>query len=295
MTNEKQILDKPRKERYLDFHTHTYYSDGIGTPELNIEIARLNGLHLLAITDHDKTTGVREAIRAGEKWQIKVIPGVEVSTDKYHILGLGINIESQELNQLLQESQYEQRKVCELRIKQLQEKRVPITLDKILQVFPNSRLGKMNILYTMMQDQECQEFFSRKEGRRIGRRLYDSYLKNQDGKWVVDDKITCITAEKAIKAIHQANGIAIIAHPFIDVKSMAELDLLVQQGLDGLEVQPRGNGKNEPFQKYAQEHNLLVTHGSDYHGGIFGRQILDRKGDNILDERLAKALRLEGE
>ena len=83
---------KMERKKYIDFHTHTYYSDGIGTPELNVRIARMNGIDILAITDHDKTDGYEEARQAGERWQVKIIPGVEVSTDKCHILGLGLDI-----------------------------------------------------------------------------------------------------------------------------------------------------------------------------------------------------------
>ena len=53
-------------------------------------------------------------------------------------------------------------------------------------------------------------------------------------------------------------------------------------------------GTFKPFREYAKQHNLLVTYGSDWHGGIFGRAMLSDNGENVLSERLARALKLEG-
>jgi predicted metal-dependent phosphoesterase TrpH len=164
-------------------------------------------------------------------------------------------------------------------------------LEKILKISPNSRLGKMNILYTMMQDLECQEYFARTKGQKVTKEIYDLYLQDEHGKFI-DDKSTVITPQIAIDKIHAAGGIAIIAHPFLDIKDMNEMQVLKEQGLDGLEIQPRGNGENEKFREFAMKNNLLITYGSDYHGGAFGRAMLDNKGNNILSERLAEALRI---
>ncbi len=281
-------------KKYIDFHTHTYYSDGIGTPEMSVRMARIKGLDFVAITDHDKTDGYEEALIAGKEWGIKVIPGVEVSTDVYHILGLGVNPENPELIKFLEKSNSEQRNVCIARINYLQSKGVPITLEKVVRTCPVSRLGKFNILYTMLRDSDCRDFFVRQEGRKLTKKLYEKYLRNQDGKEEVVDKNTSITAPEAIKQIHNAGGIAIIAHPFKEVKELSELDRLIEAGLDGLEIQPGFNGENDMARKYAAEHNLPLTYGSDYHGGLFGRQMLEMDGDNILDERIARALRIGG-
>ena len=278
------------RQKYIDFHTHTFYSDGLGTPEMNVRMARIKGLDVMAITDHDKTDGYEEARMTGKKWGIQVIPGVEISTDIYHILGLGIDPKEPEFIKFLEKSNNEQRNVCIGRIGCLQAKGVPITLEKVVRVCPTSRLGKFNILYTMLQDQECGDFFMRTEGKKLTKKLYERYLKNEAGKEEVVDKNTSITAPEAIRQIHNAGGIAIIAHPFKEVKRLSELDELVRVGLDGLEVQPGFNGENEMAKKYAQEHNLPLTYGSDYHGGLFGRQMLEIGGDNILDERIAAAL-----
>jgi len=280
------------RKKYIDFHMHTEFSDGVATPEHLARIAALNELDLIAVTDHDKIDGYERCKREGEKWGLIVIPGVEISTDKYHILGLGINPKSIQFNNFLDYSAEQQKKVTMARVEFLRDQGVPITLEKLERAFPYSRLGKCNLLWTMMQDAECIRFFEAK-GERLTDALYKKYLKNGSEEEIVD-KNTGITSAKAIQEIHQAGGLAILAHPFKDVKNMAEMDELRMLGLDGLEIQLNYNGRNEPFRKYAKKNNLLITFGSDYHAGLFGRTMLDGKSDgkNVLYLRLEEALGL---
>ena len=275
-------------EKHIDFHTHTRYSDGLQTPEELIKVARFNGIDYLAITDHDNVRAHRNARELGRKWGVKIIPGVEVSTDKYHILGLGIDPEAETLKEFLAFSETAQREVCEGRVRGLQEQGIPISLEKVIKYCPESRLGKMNIWYSMAQDEDCRSFFRSRGIPVITYQEYNRYLDRSNNE--VSDKDTDILPAEAIRQIHLAGGKAFIAHPYKQVKNMEEMDLLVSNGLDGLEIQPNHNGRNEPFREYAKQHNLLITYGSDWHGGVFDRAMLTEKGENVLDTRLAEAL-----
>ena len=74
-----------------DFHIHTTFSDGSFTPKEIIKKAKIKGLDIIAITDHNSVDGVHEAIEEGNKEGIKVIPGVEISSRvnniRVHVLG----------------------------------------------------------------------------------------------------------------------------------------------------------------------------------------------------------------
>jgi 3',5'-nucleoside bisphosphate phosphatase len=287
------------KPKYIDFHTHTFYSDGLGTPEDNVRIARLNGIDYMAITDHDNLNGIARAQAEERKWGIGVIAGVEISTDKYHILGLGIDPQNLGFLEFIADSGVEQRKVCEARIQVLSEKGVPITLEKVLRKFPDSRLGKINIMYTMAEDMECQNYVRQHYGSSITLEMYKKMLKNENGREIVD-KDNSVTPREAIMQIHRAGGRAFIAHPYFQIKDTRqegrflwnEMDELRWHGLDGIEVQPQDQEKNNPFRQYATDNNLLITYGSDWHGGIFDRTMLTQKGENVLDAKLAEALRI---
>lgn len=280
------------RPKYIDFHTHTEFSDGVSSPEHLARVAALSELDIIAITDHDKIDGYERCRAEAEKWGVLVLPGVEVSTDKYHILGLGIDPADRQFKQFLDYSAAEQKKVTLARIEVLKEIGIPITLEKLERAFPHSRLGKMNLMMALMQDAECRAYFENR-GEKLTDELYKRCLRmGKDGDIV--DKNTAITSARTIKEIHSAGGIAFIAHPFKDIQEMRELDLLTNYGLDGIEIQPNHNGRNEIFNKYARSHNLLVTYGSDWHAGLFGRTMLDGKsnGENKLYPRLAEALGL---
>ncbi|MHA2408443.1 MAG: PHP domain-containing protein, partial [Candidatus Ranarchaeia archaeon] len=75
----------------IDIHMHTWYSsDGVHTPTEMVKAAAECGLHAIAITDHDNVKGHREAMAAGHRFGVIVIPGIEISTSEGHLLGLGV-------------------------------------------------------------------------------------------------------------------------------------------------------------------------------------------------------------
>ena len=101
-----------------------------------------------------------------------------------------------------------------------------------------------------------------------------------------------VHSKEAIDTIHAAGGIAIVAHPFKQVKDFEkEMASLVRKGIDGLEIQPNYGTKNDPFRAYAEKHGLMMTYGSDFHGAGYDRPLLGRGKQNALtnlDEMLAK-------
>jgi predicted metal-dependent phosphoesterase TrpH len=74
-----------------DFHIHSIYSDGKCTPEEIVIISKEQNVDIISLTDHNTTQGIDEAIEAGKKLGIKILPGVELSTrynnSRVHILG----------------------------------------------------------------------------------------------------------------------------------------------------------------------------------------------------------------
>ncbi len=84
-----------------DMHLHTWYSDGRMSPEEAVRYAKEKGLSKISITDHDGVFGIPEALEAGRKYGIEVIPGIELSAEAdgkgVHILGYFIDHENREL------------------------------------------------------------------------------------------------------------------------------------------------------------------------------------------------------
>ena len=84
---------------FVDLHVHSNASDGTFSPSQVVELAKNAGLDAFALTDHDTTAGVPEALEKGRDLNIEVIPGIEVSSSfdgtEIHILGPGLLYTSQ--------------------------------------------------------------------------------------------------------------------------------------------------------------------------------------------------------
>lgn len=278
--------------KHIDLHTHTFYSDGSDDPESLVRGAKLKGTDVLAITDHDTMSGYFAAIKEAKRWGIELVAGVEVTTRDYHILGLNVDPSYQPFQDFLKRVQELQKKVCEQRTEILEGHAVPINLEKIEQAFPHSRLGKYNILMTMMVDEECRVYNERAHPGKNADELFEVYLRKKGIAGNVPKKYF-VESKEAIKQIHKAGGVAIIAHPFKDIKDLrSEMDTLVEEGIDGVEVQPNYACRNFPYIAYAQEKGLPLTYGSDYHGPAVGRTLLGKMVDsvNCIEERALEKL-----
>ena len=131
-------------EKYIDLHTHSLKSDGSMTPTEVVEEAKRAGLAAIALSDHDTVDGVREAVEAGKKLGVEVIPAIEFSVQsktETHILGYFIDIENPDLLKMLKE-------VVDLRIERnhvtcqrLNELGFEMTLEEVRALAPNNFVG----------------------------------------------------------------------------------------------------------------------------------------------------------
>jgi 3',5'-nucleoside bisphosphate phosphatase len=275
---------------YVDLHIHTIFSDGTDDPKSLVRASRMKGLDVIAITDHDILSGYFEAREEAKRWGVKLISGVEITTPNFHILGLNVNPYDAKFQDFLATSREVQKIICGERIQILQANGVPMTMGKLEGAFPRARLGKYNILMAMMRDPESVRYLNGLFPEKAPGDLLAHYLGRGGLASEVDTEPT-VSSEEAIERIHEAGGLAVIAHPFKEVKLIEELDPLVEAGLDGIEVQPNYGDSNIPFREYAEQKGLLITYGSDYHGPSFNRFLLG-KGENKFED-LEKIIRLQ--
>jgi len=72
----------------IDLHVHTCYSeDATTTLKEVVYYAKKNGLDGVAVTDHETLKG---ALKLARKSQLLIIPGLEVETQRGHVLALNI-------------------------------------------------------------------------------------------------------------------------------------------------------------------------------------------------------------
>jgi len=289
-----EVIMKAKKQLYIDLHSHTNYSDGLyTTPRQNVMLAALNGLDVFAVTDHDTTKGYYESKSEAMNVGITLLPGVEITTPRYHLLSLNFDPENKPLLDFLQSSKDIQRDRCKSRVNALRAYGYDLTFKEITDAFPDSRLAKYNIFAAMFMNSKCRD---RMENDYPGllplQRFRKLFSKEGPIGYLPDDGVS---ESEAINYVHNAGGIIGIAHPPRDIEYMDEMNALLELGIDFVEVQPHFRGrenkkyKTEDFEKFARENNLPLSYGSDYHGSTFDRVILGRE-ENILHPDLEELL-----
>jgi predicted metal-dependent phosphoesterase TrpH len=282
--------------RYIDLHTHTEYSDGYTvTPRILAESMALKGVSIAAKTDHDTLRGNDEFAYEAAKFGITPIHGVEISTNNYHLLALNKNKWSPQFQKFIEYSESLQLEGSKQRIRKLQEAGYPITLQKIRTIFPNARIGKVNIGVAMMLDPACRERLMREYPGKGFNDIRHIHMGNGGIAGELEG-ILELRPEEAIEAVHAAGGIIGIAHPVIDVKEMREMEELKRKGIDFMEIQPQLRKKYDyaPFEKFAKENGLPFSYGSDYHGASMERILLNNfpESENTLSPELAALLKI---
>lgn len=251
---------------YADLHLHSNYSDGSDSPEEVVARAADLGIRVMALTDHDTVRGVPRAKQAAAEKGIECLNGTEISATfagrEVHILGLGVDIEDEAfvrvLDQQVQERDLRARDI----VRRLNELGVAIEYDNVKARVKDGAVGRMHIAQELLALGHV--------GKLQG--AFDKYLKAGRKAFVLRDTIS---AEQAVELIHDAGGLAFIAHPGIgDLRK--RLDRLLTLPFDGIEVfhSRHSSGQVDQFRELAQSRGLLMSGGSDCHGTVKGEKPL---------------------
>jgi len=263
----------------FDLHCHTTESDGTFTPEQVVKKASSKGIKHLAITDHDNINGVKAAIQAGKKYDVEVIPGVEISIQfepgTMHICGYFIDPDNEKLRHKLNIVQEARRKRNPQIIQKLNELGIEIDLDEVREEAGSSQVGRPNIAKVLLKKgyvENVQEAF-------------DKYLAKGAACYVNKKRLEL---QPAIDTIKNSGGVPILAHPvqlglgneeeYIEIFSK-----LKEKGIIGVEAYSTHHNEeeNKKFYRLASSIDMLITGGSDFHGsnkpnvhlGEFGEEV----------------------
>lgn len=245
-----------------DLHCHTKLSDGtLGIDDIII-LAKNSGVTTLAITDHDCLAGTVRATIIGERHGITVIPAVEFSaTDskrgaKAHILCY-LPDKPERLEGLCKSNSEKRKRAARIMVAKVAGK-FPVTPELIMKCATGStNIYKQHIMQALMECGYTTTIFGD---------LYNR-LFTKESRMNVLMGATYPEPAEIIEAIHEAGGIAVLAHPgFYD--NFELLEELIPIGLDGVEVwHPENTAEQqEMLIAIAKKHDLLVTGGSDFHG-----------------------------
>ena len=251
--------------RLTDLHIHSVHSDGAHTPAALVEMAAKKGLQAIALADHDSIDGIEEALAAGQRHGIEIIPAIELSVEftgfhDIHLLGYCIDYRDESFQERL--SLFRKRR----------DQRVRAIVTKI-----NDRLckeGKSAISYeevaALARGVVCRPHIAQVlVGHGIARDIQDAF-----NCYLVPCNVPKLyfAMEEALAEIRRLQGVSVLAHPMMITDDRVRLRQLIYQlaamGLDGLEIFTNSchNQDVEFLESVANHFKLVKTGGSDYHG-----------------------------
>ena len=254
----------------VDLHIHSTFSDGAFTPEEIVKHASKKGLAAVSITDHDNTDATLSAIRAAKKLGVEIVPGVELSVEpesprdeEIHILGYYIDWQDDNFQEKLRNFREARRKRAYKILEKLDRLGVKIDPQQLFELAGKGSVGRMHVAKVLKEEgfvNYLQEAFDR----------YLAY-----GKPAYVPKLR-LPSQEALDLISRLGGISVIAHPLYGGNSKEIIQKLKGLGLDGIEVYYTRHTPEDikRFRSWAKTLGLLITGGSDCHGGTLDEEIL---------------------
>lgn len=243
----------------IDLHMHTTASDGALAPSELVTLCHQEGLTTIAITDHDTVSGYVPARLAAQTYSMTVLTGIELSAEEdrhgdVHMLGYLIDPQDAGLLAKLEHFQSGREDRGQRIVERLNALGMALQWEQVLEVAQDAVITRPHIakaLYRYGYVNSPSEAFER-------------YINVGKPAYVERTKLTPV---EAIEIIHQAGGVAVMAHPGLVREVEPLMEYLADNGLDGIEVYHPNNGKSirEYAFHFAKERGLIVTGGSDFH------------------------------
>lgn len=248
----------------IDLHVHSTASDGTLTPSEIAIHAKEIGLKAIALTDHDTINGVDECIKKGEEIGLKVIPGIECATElngkSLHILGYGIDINSESFKNKLSSVTNERKERNIKMLNKLAELNITLTMEDLEEGTPKGTTITRSHFATAML---------RKGYISTRNEAFTKYIGDGGPAYVPRENFTI---EDCINMIHSAGGVAVLAHPILYGYSRSEttdlIRILAKAGLDGVESLYTTHTPQDTnhLLQVCETLKLFPTGGSDFHG-----------------------------
>lgn len=239
----------------VDFHSHTYESDGALSPQALADFMGERKVEIFSISDHD-ALGAYGSFDAPTG--SRVITGIEINTtyrdNEVHVLGYGISLDSESLRALIARNVDARRTRVDRMVGKLQRAGYGITAEDVLREGERAHaLGRPHVAKALIRAGAVPDIdYAFRHLLRAGKPGYVPSLH--------------VTPAQAIETIHEAGGVAVLAHPG-RLKDRSMIPHLVELGIDGLEVfYPLHDANDvEQFRELASRHGLLMTAGADFH------------------------------
>jgi predicted metal-dependent phosphoesterase TrpH len=269
----------------IDLHTHSNRSDGTFEPAEVVRLAAERALDVVALTDHDTTDGLAEALATGSVVGVEVVPGVEFSAEfdgnSVHVLCYWMDPQDAALQLELGRLREDRFRRGELMVGKLQDLGLPVAFQRVRAIAGDATIVRPHIAQAMV---EAGVVATEKEA-------FERYIGDGGPAHVAKHALDPVNA---VALIDGAGGVCALAHPGMwgDQSSVPVelIERMAAAGMRGLEVDHPDHTPEmrERYRTVAGELGLIATGGSDCHGTRYDPV---RLGTSLCDPEAFAALR----
>ncbi len=284
----------------VDLHLHSYFScDGDYSPEELVRMAREEGFRAIAIADHDTVGAYPEAIEAGKKEGVEVIPSIEVTTvfdsREFHLMLPFVNRESEAIRYIISRVETSRMEEARSRVFRLRESGLEIDWEEVWEKSGQTPPLGVKIAQILLDKPESRQnpvlrkYYDRDQQPKAPYVFYQDFFTEGAPAYVPKRHMSL---EEVLHLAPLTGGVPVLSHPgaYFQRTSREDLIVLKELGLKGLEVYTSYHDRAETdyYCELARELDLVATAGSDFHGKIkpgvkFG---LIKNGDYSMVEKL---------
>lgn len=243
----------------VDLHTHTIASDGTLRPRELVAEAAKRGVRVLAVTDHDSTEGLAEAIEEARRHPpLTIVPGIEINCDvegaEIHILGYCMDYEAPWFQEFCRAQRQERRARVYRMAERLAALGMPIDVERVFALVQEGSAGRPHVARVMVERGYVKTV----------REAFDKYLAADKPAHVPRKKLT---PEDAVRLLRRAGGVPVFAHPGLSDRDEL-VPALVAAGLMGIECYYSEHSATQrgAYVDLCRRYDLVATGGSDFHG-----------------------------
>jgi predicted metal-dependent phosphoesterase TrpH len=243
----------------VDLHTHTVASDGTLRPRELVAEAAKRGVRVLAVTDHDSTEGLAEAIEEARRHPpLTIVPGIEINCDvegaEIHILGYCMDYEAPWFQEFCRAQREERRARVYRMAERLAALGMPIDVERVFALVQEGSAGRPHVARVMVERGYVKTV----------REAFDKYLAADKPAHVPRKKLT---PEDAVRLLRRAGGVPVFAHPGLSDRDEL-VPALVEAGLMGIECYYSEHSATQrgAYVDLCRRYDLVATGGSDFHG-----------------------------
>lgn len=249
----------------IDLHTHSSASDGQYTPAELIMLAKKKNVSVIALTDHDTVSGIKEARACAKEMDQPFIAGIEISTRKeeeIHIVGLGIDEDHPRLLAVTEKLMQDRLNRGNVIVEYLGKLGIEIDFDEVKRLAGEGSVGRPHFA----------EYLQKHGYVRSRQEAFERYIDTPPFHKETDRILP--SPEEAIALIHDAGGKAVLAHPgLLKMGKRWQEDFiyhLKKNGLDAIEVyySKYSKAQEKYYRSLAMRYALEISIGSDFHGEL---------------------------